>query len=75
MSEDVPHDAPERSDPTYLWRDMLQLHSAFPLHCLVGGGERAGAVPGPGRATRQLPARPSPCVLQGPCRGLGRLWG
>ena len=42
MSDDVAKDAPELSDPTYLWRDLLQLHSAFPLHCLVGGGAWAG---------------------------------
>ncbi|KAI7842923.1 hypothetical protein COHA_003432 [Chlorella ohadii] len=40
MSDDVKRDAPERNDPTYLWRDLLQLHSAFPLHCLVGGGDQ-----------------------------------
>ena len=38
FSASIPADAPEREDPTYLWRDLLQLHSAFPLHCLVGGG-------------------------------------
>lgn len=40
FSASVKEDAPERQDPTYLWRDMLQLHSAFPLHCLVGGGDQ-----------------------------------
>ncbi|PRW44508.1 plasma membrane [Chlorella sorokiniana] len=40
MSDDVKPNAPERKDPTYLWRDLLQLHSAFPLHCLVGGGDQ-----------------------------------
>ena len=45
LSADVAPTAPERIDPTYLWRDLLQLHSAFPLHCLVGGG---AALPGSG---------------------------
>jgi hypothetical protein len=38
MSVDVAPSAPELQDPTYLWRDLLQVHSAFPMHCLVGGG-------------------------------------
>lgn len=38
-SQDVPEDAPERQDATYLWRDLLQLHDAYPMHCLFGGGE------------------------------------
>jgi hypothetical protein len=29
-----------RRDPTYLWRDLLQVHAAFPLHALVGGGDQ-----------------------------------
>lgn len=37
--QDVPEDAPERQDATYLWRDLLQLHDAYPMHCLFGGGE------------------------------------
>ena len=36
----MPEDSPEKQDPTYLWRDLLQLHGAFPLHCLVGGGDQ-----------------------------------
>lgn len=40
FSGSIPASAPERADATYLWRDMLQLHSAFPLHCLVGGGDQ-----------------------------------
>ncbi|KAI3436720.1 hypothetical protein D9Q98_006135 [Chlorella vulgaris] len=40
FSGSIPQDAPERQDATYLWRDMLRLHSAFPLHCLVGGGDQ-----------------------------------
>jgi hypothetical protein len=43
MSADVAETAPERDDPTYLWRDVLQLHAAFPLHCMVGGGASAAA--------------------------------
>lgn len=31
----MPHSLPQ---VTYLWKDMLKLHSAFPLHCVVGGG-------------------------------------
>lgn len=40
MSADAPEDAPERADATYLWRDLTQLHDAFPLHALVGGGDQ-----------------------------------
>ncbi|KAL4858911.1 Obg-like ATPase 1 [Chlorella vulgaris] len=40
MSVDVAPSAPELQDPTYLWRDLLQVHSAFPMHCLVGGGDQ-----------------------------------
>jgi hypothetical protein len=36
---DVKPDAAERADPDYLWRDLLQVHSAFPMHALIGGGE------------------------------------
>lgn len=43
ISTDVARDAPARQDPTYLWRDMLQLHDAYPLHCIYGGG---GVLPG-----------------------------
>jgi hypothetical protein len=37
---DTAADAPARQDPTYLWRDLLAVHSAFPMHCLVGGGDQ-----------------------------------
>lgn len=37
---DVAEDHYARAEPTYLWRDMLQLHAAFPLHALVGGGDQ-----------------------------------
>uniref|UniRef100_A0A1D2A293 PhoD-like phosphatase domain-containing protein n=2 Tax=Auxenochlorella protothecoides TaxID=3075 RepID=A0A1D2A293_AUXPR len=40
LSSDVPEDAPERQDATYLWRDLLQLHDAYPMHCLFGGGDQ-----------------------------------
>ncbi|PSC71461.1 DNA repair REV1 [Micractinium conductrix] len=40
FSGDVGLDKPERADPCYLWRDLLSLHSAFPMHCLVGGGDQ-----------------------------------
>ena len=40
MCIDIEDDAPARQDRTYLWRDLLKVHSAFPLHCLVGGGDQ-----------------------------------
>lgn len=40
MSSDVPDDSYVRRDPTFLWRDLLGVHSAFPFHCLVGGGDQ-----------------------------------
>ncbi|EFN58805.1 hypothetical protein CHLNCDRAFT_140599 [Chlorella variabilis] len=40
FSGSIPATAPERQDVTYLWKDMLKLHSAFPLHCVVGGGDQ-----------------------------------
>lgn len=40
LHADVPDDSYVRMDPTFLWRDMLNLHKAFPLHCLVGGGDQ-----------------------------------
>lgn len=29
MSDDVAPSAPERQDPTYLWRDLLQVSGVF----------------------------------------------
>lgn len=40
FSSNVKPTAPERQDPTYLWRDLLSVHSAFPMHALVGGGDQ-----------------------------------
>lgn len=40
MSADVKPDALERQDVTYLWRDMLALHGAYPLHVVFGGGDQ-----------------------------------
>lgn len=40
LSSGVTPDANEYKDPTYLWRDMKQVHEAFPLHVLVGGGDQ-----------------------------------
>lgn len=42
---DVPEDHYTRKNPTYLWRDMLQVHSAFPIHALVGGGDQVYSDP------------------------------
>lgn len=36
----VESDSPYRQDPTYLWRDLLAVHSAFPMHVLIGGGDQ-----------------------------------
>jgi hypothetical protein len=36
----VPEDSIYRKDPTYLWRDVLQIHSTFPMHVMVGGGDQ-----------------------------------
>lgn len=36
----VDSDSPYRQDPTYLWRDLLAVHSAFPMHVLIGGGDQ-----------------------------------
>lgn len=52
MSVDVAPSAPELQDPTYLWRDLLQVHSAFPMHCLVGGGADSCRSQGCGRGPR-----------------------
>lgn len=40
FSGSIPETAPERSDPTYLWRDLLAVHGQFPFHALVGGGDQ-----------------------------------
>lgn len=37
---DVLPNASERIDANYLWRDLLGVHSAFPMHVLIGGGDR-----------------------------------
>jgi PhoD related phosphatase len=37
---DVAPDSYVHQDPTYLWRDLMAVHSAFPMHCLVGGGDQ-----------------------------------
>ncbi|GAB4814045.1 hypothetical protein N2152v2_001091 [Parachlorella kessleri] len=40
FSSDVKEDVPERKDPAYLWRDLLELHASFPMHLLIGGGDQ-----------------------------------
>lgn len=45
ISADVSPDAPERKDPCYLWKDLLNVHSAFPLHVLIGGGDQVYSDP------------------------------
>ena len=45
ISGSIAEDHYSRQDPTYLWRDMLQVHKAFPLHCLVGGGDQVYSDP------------------------------
>lgn len=43
LSLDVAEDSYARKDKTYLWRDLLQVHNAFPMHALVGGGDQVYA--------------------------------
>lgn len=43
LSDSVPEDSFARRDRTYLWRDLLQVHNAFPMHVLVGGGDQVYA--------------------------------
>lgn len=45
ISGSIAEDHYSRKDPTYLWRDMLQVHGAFPLHALVGGGDQVYSDP------------------------------
>ena len=45
ISGSIAQDHYSREDPTYLWRDMLQVHDAFPLHALVGGGDQVYSDP------------------------------
>lgn len=45
ISGSIAEDHYSREDPTYLWRDMLQVHEEFPLHCLVGGGDQVYSDP------------------------------
>ncbi|KAL4527925.1 hypothetical protein Ndes2526B_g07715 [Nannochloris sp. 'desiccata'] len=40
FSSDVPEDSIFRKDPAYLWKDVLQIHSSFPMHVMVGGGDQ-----------------------------------
>ena len=42
---DVEEDHYARKDPTYLWRDLLQVHATFPIHVLVGGGDQVYSDP------------------------------
>ncbi len=43
ISSDVEEEHWARADPNYLWRDLLGVHSAFPFHILVGGGDQVYA--------------------------------
>ena len=45
ISGSIAEDHYSRKDPTYLWRDMLQVHESFPLHCLIGGGDQVYSDP------------------------------
>jgi hypothetical protein len=45
ISGSIPEDHYSREDPTYLWKDMLQVHEAFPIHVLIGGGDQVYSDP------------------------------
>lgn len=45
ISGSIAEDHYSRKDPTYLWRDLLSVHSSFPLHVLVGGGDQVYSDP------------------------------
>ena len=40
ISLSIPADHHARQDPTYCWRDILQLHKKHPIHVLIGGGDQ-----------------------------------
>ncbi len=40
ISSSVPADHYARQDPTYCWRDILQVHERRPIHVLIGGGDQ-----------------------------------
>jgi len=45
LSGGVEEDHYAAKDKTYLWRDMLQVHAAFPIHALIGGGDQVYSDP------------------------------